>query len=291
MNICTALFLGAFAIACGSGAEAQNASPPKPPLPPAEVPDLRQVNPVVVCGNCDKPFDTSTHKEVLEGLVSNQYVKELRKALYLQDSYHQFESKAHFDNCAFGDAIDYIDGLLLEVNDHVLAAQGAKDRGDSSAAESSLLKAFFALGQALHGVQDFYAHSNYVELSVDLVKKSTDIVVVAPWRTSGRERILALAGRSIGKPLVSGFVFWGFPKTCPEGTDSHADLAKDKATTPSGKVKVTHLQNRSRYQLAVQFAREASQEFIDDAFRRWPLMKSTNGKNVAFEVLVDRRGF
>lgn len=290
MNFQTVLLAGISSVAVSVGAIAQSSGPPKPPAPPVEIPDLRTANPVIVCGNCDQPFDPSTHKEVLEGLVSNKYIGELRKALYLQDTYHQFESKAHFDNCAFNEAIEYIDSLLAEVDGHVKGAQAAKDHGDVAAKDASLLKAFFALGQALHGVQDFYAHSNYVELSVERVKRSTDIEVIAPWKKEGKERIADLVGNSPGKRLVSGFVFWGFPQTCTTGTLSHADLAKDKATTPSGKVKVAHLENRSRYQIAVQLAREASQELIDYSFRRWPLMKEANGKNVAFEVLVDRRG-
>ncbi|WP_139826133.1 HET-C-related protein [Derxia lacustris] len=290
MSIGQILLAGICALAWCASAVGQGASPPKPPPPRAEVPDLRTVSAVIVCGNCDQPFDTSTHEKVIEDLVSNKYIGELRKALYLQDSYHQFESKAHFDNCAFGDAIGYIDSLLSEVDGHVQAAQASKVRGDSAAVDAAMLKAFFALGQSLHGVQDFYAHSNYVELSVDQAKKSTDIEVIAPWRKASKDRINELAGRPPGKALVSGFVFWGFPQACPKGTLSHADLAKDKATTPSGKVKLAHLDNRSRYQLAVQLAREASQELINDAFRRWPLMKATNGESVAFEVLVDRRG-
>jgi hypothetical protein len=168
----------------------------------------------------------------------------------------------------------------------VAAAKAEKEKGDKAAIEASILKAFFALGQALHGVQDFYAHTNYVEMSVGQAKKSTDIDIVFPWKQSGKDRIQEL----IGKGLVSGYVFWGFPQKCPGDTLSHAEMAKDKATTPSGAVKVPHLENRSRYQIAMQLARGASQELIDDAFRRWPLLKEVNGEHVAFEVLVDRRG-
>lgn len=264
----------------------QQASPPKPPKPDEDVPELRAVRPIVVCGNCDQPFDTATHKKVLNGLLSNKYVGELRKALYLQDTYHQFESKVHFDNCDFDEAISYINDLLTEVDGHVTAAKAAKEKGDQAAIEASILKAFFALGQALHGVQDFYAHTNYVEMSVGQAKKSTDIDIMSPWKQSGKDRIKELTG----KGLVSGYVFWGIPQKCPEGTPSHADMAKDKATTPSGAVKVPHLENRSRYQIAMQLARGASQELMDYAFRRWPLLKEVNGQHVAFEVLVDRRG-
>ncbi|TKB88261.1 MAG: hypothetical protein E8D43_00105 [Nitrospira sp.] len=257
------------------------------PLPPSEeIPDLSTVKPTIVCGNCDQPFDPTTHKGILKGLASNRYVGELRRALYWQDSYHQFESKVHFDNCDFDEAVGYVDSLLAEVDRHVVEAKVAHERGDQAATETSALKAFFALGQALHGVQDFYAHTNYVEMSVDQARKSTDIVIVSPWTQSGKNRIKELESSG----LVSGYVSWGFPKKCPNGTPTHADMAKDKATTPSGAVKVPHLENRSRYQISVQLARGASQELMDYAFRRWPLLKEVNGQYAAFEVLVDSRG-
>lgn len=89
---------------------------------------------------------------------------------------------------------------------------------------------------------------------------------------------------------MSGFVFWGLPQLCPSGTTSHADLAKDNATTKSGAVKVAHLENQSQYRIALFLARKASEMFLADAFKRWPLLKEVNGDLVAFEVLVDRRG-
>lgn len=264
---------------------AQQGNPPKPPKSPEQIPDIRTVKAIIICGNCGHLFDGATHEEILDGLVSNAHVSELRRALYLQDTVHQFESKVHFDNCDFNAATDYIDSLLAEVDGHVRAAKKARDAGDSGGIDSAVKKAFFALGQALHGVQDFYAHTNYVELSVSNVTRSTDIDIVAPWTSSGKDRIKDLSA----KGLISGFVFWGFPQKCPSGTASHADLAKDKATTKSGAVKIPHFENRSQYQIAVQLAGKASQEFIDDAFLRWPLLKEVNGEHVAFEILVDRR--
>ncbi|WP_326527237.1 HET-C-related protein [Dokdonella sp.] len=258
----------------------------KPPPPPAEVPDLREVKPPVLCVNCDQPFDTITHKKVLEGLLNNPYISELRKALYLQDTYHQFESKAHFDNCDFDSAAAYITELLDETAKHVDAATKAKNGGDKTAMEAAILKAFFSLGQALHGTQDFYAHTNYVELHALKAKKVTDIPVLVPWRAEGRTRIKELQQAG----LISGFVFWGAPQKCPSGTISHGNLAKDTATTKSGKVVVANLQNTSQYKIAVYLAREASLQLLNDAFKQWPLLKEVNGEAVALDVLVDRRG-
>ncbi|CAG9932033.1 Het-C domain-containing protein [Candidatus Nitrotoga arctica] len=264
------------------------AEPVKPPVPSEVVPDLRRVKPTVVCIDCSEPFDTATHKKVLKGLVDNSYIGELRKALYLQDSLHQFESKAHFDNCDFDGAIAYIDMLIDQVNGHVNGAQKAKKAGDSAKTQAAAHNAFFAIGQVLHAVQDFYAHSNYVELTEQSVNRITDLDVIAPWQSEGKARINQLRqdGR---KGLVSGFVFWGFPQLCPLGSMSHADLAKDNATTTSGKVKVANLENLSQYDIAVYLAREASIKFLREAFKWWPLLKELNGPNLAFDVLLDRR--
>jgi hypothetical protein len=257
-----------------------------PPLPPVDVPDIVTVNPPVLCVDCDKPFDGITHKTILKGLVNNPYVGELRKALYLQDTYHQFESKAHFDNCDFEGATDYISALLLEAGWYVDVATKAQSNGDTAAMKKAALSAFFSIGQALHGTQDFYAHSNYVELQHPNYKKVTDIPIVFPWRAEGRARIKELQKSG----LISGFVFWGVPQKCPSGSISHANLAKDSANTKSGKIAVTHLQNTSQYKIAVYLAREASLQLLTDSFRQWPLLKQLNGQAVAVDILVDRRG-
>jgi len=228
----------------------------------------------------------STHKKVLDKLASNPYEAELRRALYRQDILHQFESKAHFDNCDFDSAMDYIRSLLDEAGSYVGKAEKAKADGNSQQVEILAASAFFSIGQALHAVQDFYAHSNYVELQAPKARRVADIEVIAPWRPKGRERIKELQEQG----LYSGFVFWGVPQKCPSGTPSHGDLAKDSSTTKRGAVRFPHLQNTSHYQVAVFLAREASLALMADSFKRWPLLRELNGQHVALEVLVDRRG-
>jgi hypothetical protein len=145
--------------------------------------------------------------------------------------------------------------------------------------------AFFALGQAMHGIQDFYAHSNFVELQAPKVKDVTDLELVPLWTTHGRERIAALQKEG----LVSGYVWWGFPQRCPQGTPSHEALAKDTAQTSSGKRPISHLKNISQYKVAEFLARESTLKFLGYAFKRWPLLKELNGQYVVFEAQVDRR--
>lgn len=258
----------------------------KPEPPSGTVPPIEQVKPPVLCVDCDQPFDMDTHKQVLESLATNPYLAELRKALYQQDIIHQFESKAHFDNCDFDSATAYVTSLLDEAGTYVDKAQKAKDAGDQVKMKDAAGDAFFAIGQALHAVQDFYAHTNYVEMQAPKAKRVTDIEVIAPWRPKGRDRINEL--RKEG--LYSGYVFWGVPQLCPDNTTSHGDLAKDTANTKSGEKKLPNLQNISQYKVAVFLAREASLGLMEDAFKRWPLLKQLNGQHVAFETLVDRRG-
>lgn len=262
-------------------------APDKPPPPASTVPALQDVSFVGFCIGCDEPFSPPVHDKLIKEVAAvSPYVGELRRALYWQDTIHQFESKAHFDNCDFEGSMAYVDGLMAEVGTHVTSAAKAKAKGDTAGATAKIKEAFFSLGQALHAVQDFYAHTNYVELSAASAKRIEDLKVIAPWQKEGRDAVLAMARQG----LFSGFVFWGAPQKCPSGTLSHGAIAKDKPTTASGKIKVAHLRNHSQYQLAEMLARAASEALLTDAFRRWPLLAELNGSVVAVEVFVDRRG-
>jgi hypothetical protein len=240
---------------------------------------------VVICGDCADGFDFKSHKEILDDLSSNVYVAQLRRALYTQDILHQFESRAHYDNCDFDGSGRYIDSLLKVVDAQARIAQLMQSRRNASGAENAVKNAFFALGQALHIVQDFYAHTNYVELSTDGATQLSEIPVLTPWTAEGQARIRELQANG----LISGFVFWGFPQTCPDGTPSHENLAKDTATTVSGAIEIANLSKMTRHEVAVYLAHKASQRAMDDVFTRWPILKNESGKYVAFAVLVDGR--
>ena len=56
------------------GLQVWAADPPKPLPPSADVPDFRTTKATVACVDCDAPFGTITHKGVLDGLATNQYV-------------------------------------------------------------------------------------------------------------------------------------------------------------------------------------------------------------------------
>ncbi len=270
-------------VASAASVNATTAKPPSPP--PADVPDLRTSKPTVVCVGCDQPFDASTHQKILEALAKNPYLSEMRRAQYFQDTFHQFESKAHFDNCDFDDAESYLTELMDGVRLHAEEALAAKAKGDTAGVDVAVKAAFFSIGQALHGTQDFYAHTNYVELTASKASRIDSIELIKPWTKSGRDRIAALRAQG----LISGYVFWGVPQQCLSGGISHAKLAKDSQDTDSGKIALPNLQNLSQYKVAVFLARETSLKLLEDVYKKWPILKEVSGENAFFDVLIDRR--
>lgn len=266
---------------------AQSVELSKPPPPTLDVPEINERFSTIICVDCDQPFGFDGHEELnAEILKESLYVAELRKAMYWQDIVHQFESKAHFDNCDFDNAIAYIDELLEQVREYAAEALKAQENDNTTKMENFARKAFFSIGQILHVVQDFYAHSNYIEIKVKNTSNINELPVIHPWTVEGKKIISDLQKEG----LVSGFVFWGFPQECPDGTLSHSELAKDSELTKSGQIKLSHLENLSQYRIALNLARKASTDLILFAMNNWPILKSINGPYVAFDTLVDRRG-
>jgi hypothetical protein len=276
----------------------------KPEPPPLTVPKIDLESTIVVCIDCErrapsgrsaggaglsrrKGFDPATHKKLEQiKLIKTEYIDQLRWALYAQDYYHQFQSKAHFDNCDFDGSMDYINELIKETDQVMELAQKYNKSGDVPKADNMVKQAFFSLGQILHGLQDFYAHSNYVELMRKEIKDFSEVTIIPLWVRDGRSKIKDLRD----KGLVSGYVYWGLPQKCDRDVLSHRDLAKDTIKTKAGKIIVGEWGNITQYEAAFRLAQTASYEFVMYAFDRWPLLKEKGGNYVAYEVFQERRG-
>jgi hypothetical protein len=262
-----------------------------PPPPPKTLPAVDEKTIRVNCIDCGGRFTLAQHKEVLKrlvggGAVKHEHLAELRKAMYWQDSIHQFESKAHFDNCAFGDGAQYIQELLDEAGRKITSAEKLQRDGDLVRANKETLDAFFALGQALHAIQDFYAHSNYVELERAKKRPFAELRILPLWTQQGRASLARLA-ESGG--LHSGYVIWGLGKRCSDGIPSHGTMSKD-AEKGRGAEHVAHWENITLHRVARSLATEASLAFLKYAYGRWPYLAKVAGKEVVFDVFQDRRG-
>jgi len=218
-------------------------------------------------------FSGAVHRALLKKLVANSFAFELQKALHFQDIVHQFESKAHFDNCDFENSIRYIESLLEQVGIYSELSLMGRKAGNTAKVNAAAKRAFFVLGQALHSVQDFYAHTDYVDKAAQRFRTLGDIPIIMPWTQEGKSFINEQAASG---ELKSGFVFWGLPQKCPAGSKSHADLAKDKPDSPNGQVPIPTMQNRTLHEIATYLAGVASQRLIEFAFKRWPLLKELN---------------
>jgi choline dehydrogenase-like flavoprotein len=165
------------------------------------------------------------------------------------------ESRVHFDNCCFEDGAEYIEEEWRSIVN------------DDPSAESAL----GALGRILHTVQDFYAHSTWVELH----KNEAPIPI---WN---------LDVGTLPSRIASGTWELGQPKKCLGNTPTHEQLNKDNQESDMGKIIISSGPNKgkSMFDLAYNAALSAS---IGQLKRYRSLLEKANE---TFEAIVVGSGF
>lgn len=195
----------------------------------------------------------------------------LARAQWQQDILLALDATAHFDNCRFGESVAVVQTEMRTA----IAAGKQKQRQDALA----------ALGRALHSIQDFYSHTNYVELCATKYAKFDDVPIVTLWNDAGVAELQRLT--RVG--LRSGYVWWERGDACGEERLTHAVLNKDEPSghgaEPIAAWKLTH------HQAARDLAQQATDEFLrvmlahDDL--RW-VANECNAR-VQYLLLSDRR--
>lgn len=220
------------------------------------------------------PFGTPRHTKL--GEVAGMCSDKLASAQWRQDTLKQFDATAHFDNCTFEPSIAYVNELLADVD---------RLAGKPNPSNDDVMKAMELLGRALHSIQDFYSHTNYVEL-MDARKATFDELLVLPvWTKDGAKKVLDLA-RTGG--LVSGRVWWGAPKQCAGTVKTHAQMAKDDEDTPAGQAVLPNWK-LTGYRAAYQLAGWATIQFLREMYAKWPALPSVCGKIVHYLPPADQR--
>lgn len=145
---------------------------------------------------------------------------------------NQFDSALHFDNCAFGPGVERIDRLWELIRSGIEA------------------NVFMTFGTLIHTVQDFYAHSNWIELHTQ-----DDPIPVWDLRLD-----------SLPSDIVSGTFPLDWPKLCGSGAPTHGELNKDKPTSPEGSKVVDSGPNAGRtlFELAFATALAATRTQFDE---------------------------
>ena len=219
-------------------------------------------------------FSLGDHRAIAE--QSKKCSSQLISAQYRQDILKQFDAAAHFDNCAFQPSFDYIDSQLREV-DHLLSQSGAS----INAAHSAMSH----LGRITHALQDFYAHSNWIEIQYQHRSQefNPDSLLIRLWQHSDRKRIQETPN------IISGTVWWNGPRQCDEtGSLSHGDLNKDSPSSKAGKEQLPDW-NRTAYTIAFLLAERTTAEFLAWSYARWPLLAEVCGTELYLTNFPDRR--
>ena len=122
---------------------------------------------------------------------------------------------------------------------------GSKDKCKSCADVNRMLQEF---GKILHGIQDLYAHSNYVETMDQATNGQSQVGTIPLWGMPGIR-----AGITSGNYVHPIEVLQGHAPAVPP---THDQMAKDNPTFPAGQVQ--NAAGVSMYDLAVDLATRAT---------------------------------
>jgi len=138
-------------------------------------------------------------------------------------------SGVHCDNCAFAEGAARIRACRR-------AIESEPDRFG--------VRSLRAFGGLLHTVQDFYAHSNWIELH-----KGLSEMPLWDWDQS-----------TLPGGILSGTILQEEPKRCSQGTPDHILVNKDSISSEQGKKVVSEGPNKGKtfFELAFEAAVEAS---------------------------------
>lgn len=214
------------------------------------------------------------HRDVLDKSIlgNTPYQEQLWSALWHQDTIGQVNSAAHFDNCNFEGALNYIDSLIQEIDEEQKTQTNLVELRKFS---------FYRIGKAAHAIQDFYAHTNYIEMNAINTKIITpdDIKIIPVWTPEGEKQIATLQKNG----LVSGYFFLGTPNRCPSGAVSHKELAKDNEKTQSGSQYIDKF-GKNQFQVTKYLASKATNDFFSFGYQRWPKLRPAFSK-IEYSVL------
>jgi hypothetical protein len=217
-------------------------------------------------------FSTPIHVRLVRSDArAKQCSDVLARAQWQQDIVLALDATAHFDNCRFDESVAVVQTEMRTA----IAAGKQKQQQDALA----------ALGRALHGIQDFYSHTNYVELSAKKYARLEDVPIVTLWNDAGIAELKSLTGSG----LRSGYVWWERGDACGKGGLTHAALNKDEPSGHGAEPIVGW--KRTHHQAARDLAQQATEEFLRVMLAQDELRWLANACNARLQYLLlsDRR--
>jgi hypothetical protein len=214
----------------------------------------------------------------LDNKTLKRWEKLLNKAVWYQDIFHFFGSKHHFDNCCFAESIEQIINLQKDNDaDYAKLLQIQKEKERVRLKE----KIIFRTGRILHSAQDFFSHSNFVELMQEKYDDIKAVPAIEFLIASGQTKILDLSKNG----LYSGKFFFSFPHKCEKDKIGNQNFNKDGPNTRAGKLltKWRNLPNKnyfSNFEAAMFFADRSTFLILHKIFSDYPLLTKTNSQNL-----------
>lgn len=141
-------------------------------------------------------------------------------------------SVSHYDNNMINESMNNVDLLMT------LARSGLSRTTPPATDEErrAVGVAFMFFGEALHAIQDFYAHSTWIELNRDLIRIGGQIGSAPLWNGEQLPGSVAVGGTTI-QGTQTGFV----DLPVPPGSVTHGQLNKDAPGTAQGSVVVNRI--------------------------------------------------
>jgi hypothetical protein len=262
-------------------------------------------------GDCDsRQFTIPGHKTVQADLWETtshgvDCSDALNGGLYEQDIGEFYKAEAHFDNCAIEESLAYFQKLKTSADGLMLLARDIyRQDHDKTRLLSNVKNAVREYGRALHIVQDFYAHTNYIDLmAAEHVADDSPILVALRQSSAGFSDKLALQiwaaddakfvrAMQNKAGLVSGTVFYETPRLnrCPLGSRTHKQLAKDVADKGNG-ASATRWTGITHFHAATTLAKKSTRDFILGIAGLWPELEGACGRYIRPLQINDERVF
>jgi hypothetical protein len=196
------------------------------------------------------------------------------RAHWQQDIAKLLSAEAHFDNCKIDASIAY------------LRAEYAQ--ADAAAAAGNVDVALRHLGHVIHSVEDFFAHTNFVELSAERFDTPTAVPVLVLWSPSSNAVLAPFKPRLVsGRIFAEALVDSG---ACPPDTPRHGAMNKDSPTSERGATFVERW-HMSYYRATVELTHRACAKLLRETLQRptWAAVRGACGTTFGFSLKVDYR--
>lgn len=205
---------------------------------------------------------------------ATQCTDALIRAQWQQNFANRLLAAAHFDNCQIDASLRYMREEYAKANEF--------------AESRDVFSALRHLGHVLHSIQDFYGHTNFVELASERYPKFASLVPLVLWDESNtgelkRLRPELVSGRSFKEALWDSGL-------CPKGTPTYKFMNKDSPDTKRGKEPILSWR-MTHYRAALELTEMSARKLLRETMKSpaWSAVVKECGSTYGFGLRGDVR--